>query len=61
MLDFEGNMPEPSWRLKYQVAFEDKYDDVTDLNYTMVSVSSSDYEANIDDNVYTSFVVPPSV
>ena len=61
MLDFEGNLSEPSRRLNYQVVFEDEDDELTDLASTMASVSASDWEANIDANVSTAFSVPPSV
>jgi len=61
MLDFEGNMSEPSQRLKYQVVFEEKDYEMTDLAYDMASVSASDWEANIDANVAKAFAVSPSV
>ena len=58
MLDFEGNLSEPSRRLNHQVVFEDEDDDWAS---TMASVSASDWEANIDANVSTAFSVSPSV
>jgi len=36
-------------------------DEECDWASTMASVSSSDWEANIDDNVSTAFFVPPAV
>ena len=61
MLDFESEMPEPSRRSKHQVVFEDKDDEMIDLDSAMVSVSAIDWEANIDASVPTSFSVTPSV
>ena len=42
MLDFEGNISEPSQRSKHQVVFEDEDDEMIDLASDMVSVSESD-------------------
>ena len=42
MLDFEGNMYDPSRRSKYQVVFEDEDCDMNDLASTMASVTASD-------------------
>ena len=44
MIDFEGNMYGPSWRSKHQVMFEEEDYDVTNLNYTMASLTESDRE-----------------
>ena len=41
MIDFEGNMCEPSRRLDHQVVLEKKDDAITDLSSTMASVSTS--------------------
>ena len=61
MLDFEGNISEPSRRSKYQIVFEDEDDEMIDLASDMVSVSESDWEANIDANVSTECPVPLSI
>ena len=61
MLDFEGDMSEPSWRSMHQVVFEKEDDDMTKLDSTMNSVSISDWESNIYANVSASFNAPQSV
>ena len=61
MLDFEGNLPEPCRRSKHQVVFEYEDDELIDLASAMASVSTSDWEANIDDNVSTTFAAPLSI
>ena len=57
MLHFEGNIYEPSWRSEHQIVFEQEDNDVTDLNYSMLSVSICDWEANINTNVSSAFSV----
>ena len=61
MIEFECNLSEPSRRLNHQVVFEEEDDDLIELASTMASVPGSDWEANIDANVSTSFSVSPSV
>ena len=61
MIDFEGNMSEPSRRSKHLVAFEDEDDDVNDLDYSITSISTNDWEAKIDANLYSAFSVPPYI
>ncbi len=58
MLDFEGNILEPSRRLNHQVVFEDEE---CEWASNMALVSARDWEAKIDANVSTAFSVPPSV
>ena len=52
ILDFEGNLSDPSRRLNNQVVFEEEDNDLICLDSTMASVSASDWKANFDDNVY---------
>ena len=61
MLDFEGKTSEPSRTSSYQVVLKDGDDEMIDLASGMASVSASDWEANIDNDVSTAFSVPPSV
>ena len=60
MLDFEGNMSEPSRRTSHRVVFEDEDTDMADLASTMASISTNDWEANVDSNLSSAFVVPTS-
>ena len=61
MLDFEVNMCEPSRRSKHQVAFEDKDDDMSDLDSNIPSVTAIDWVVSIDANVSISFTALPSI
>ena len=56
MLDFEGNVFEPSRRSNNQVVFENENEDTMyELASTMDSISVSDWEDNIDTHVSTLF------
>lgn len=60
MLDFEGNMSEPSRRSKLQAVFDDDNDEMSDLACAMATVVTTDFETNIDANISTAFVIPHS-
>ena len=61
MLDFEGNMSEPSSRLMDQVVFEEEDDYMTNLASTMALVIASVWEASIKANGSTVFSTQLSV
>ena len=60
MLDFEGNMSEPSRRTSHKVVFEDEDTDLADLASAIASISTKDWEANVDSNISSAFGVPTS-
>ena len=61
MLDFEDSIHEPSRRSIHQVAFKEEYDEMTDLDYSLASVTASNWEAIIDDDESSVFAMPLSV
>ena len=57
MLDFEGNMSEPSRRTSHQVVFEDDDDDMVDLACAMANITTTDWETNVNSNISSAFAV----
>ena len=61
MLGFEGNISELSRMSNDRVVFENENNDVmSELAFTIASVTATDWEDNIDSKVSTSLAVSPS-
>ena len=56
MIDFEGNISEPLRRTEHRVIFDEEDDGIADLAITMTSVTTNDWEANVDGCILTAFV-----